>query len=269
VAILEEIQDAQSLLYGRSLLSAQERARLDAFVLPRSRREFLYAHALLRLALSWHAPHVPPARWRFAAAAGGKPIIAGPTSFPALHFNISHTSGVVACVVASEPLVGVDVEWSHRESSTLDVAAGCFAPREVDLLRRLPPQAQRDWFFRLWTLKESYAKARGLGLTLPFDRFWFAFDAGGAVSIELGRGIVDSASHWRFAELQPTPHHRLAIAVGGVNPGRSLGVIEHRWCGPWSSTREPISGASWRDRQRRRGEIPGELSVVRAHPLGR
>jgi 4'-phosphopantetheinyl transferase len=230
LAILDEIQDAASPRYCRSLLSPQERTRLDSIRLERSRREFLYAHALLRLALSWHAPHRAPERWRFAATAGGKPVIAGPTNCPTLHFNLSHTNGVVACVVASEPLLGLDVEWTDHPSSTMDVVAGCFAPPEKELLRRLSPHAQRDWFFRLWTLKESYAKARGLGLALPLDQFWFSRSTADAITIEFGGGIIDTASRWRFAERQPTPQHRLAIAVaGGGDPASPLEVIEHQW----------------------------------------
>ena len=60
--------------------------------------------------------------------------------------------------------IGVDVEditaaeWRHG------LARRFFARAEVAALEALPPQVQHDAFFRFWTLKEAYIKARGLGL---------------------------------------------------------------------------------------------------------
>jgi 4'-phosphopantetheinyl transferase len=144
------------------------------------------------------------------------------------HFNLSHTSGAVACVIAGEPLVGVDVEAMDRAGSTTDIAARFFAPPEVEVLHRLPAAAQRDCFFRFWTLKESYIKARGLGLTLPLDQFWFVPGPGEAIAIDFGPGIVDTPSRWRFVERQPTPQHRLAVAVARQrDEAWELELIEH------------------------------------------
>jgi hypothetical protein len=81
-AMLDEIDDAESRSHCASLLSAEERARCDRFVFERNRREFLYAHALVRLALSSRAPQVAPDQWCFAVGTHGKPTIAGPANAP-------------------------------------------------------------------------------------------------------------------------------------------------------------------------------------------
>ena len=211
-ATLDALDDAEVRPRCDALLSADERARRDRFVFDRHRREYVYAHALVRRALSRHAPEVAPEAWRFVAGSHGRPAVSGPAPVPPLHFNLSHTSGVVACVVAAEPLVGVDVEAMDRGEATA-LAERYFAPPEVEALRRLPLEAQRERFFRYWTLKESYIKARGLGLALPLDQFWFDLAPSGAVTIAFGPGIADTPSAWRFLERPPTPEHRLAVAL--------------------------------------------------------
>lgn len=226
-ALLDQMDDARALRCCEALLSPDERARQGQFVFERNRREFVYAHALVRLALSRHAPHIAPETWRFSVGRHGKPAVAGPTDAPALYFNLSHTRGLVACVVAAEPVLGVDVESMDRVGHTTEVAARFFASPEVESLSRLPVPAQRDWFFRFWTLKESYIKARGLGLALPLDQFWFLLQPEGPVGIGFGDGIIDTPSRWRFAERRPTPEHRLAVALAlERNEGWTLEVVE-------------------------------------------
>ena len=160
-----------------------------------------------------------PDAWRFSVGAHGRPAIEGPAGAPALHFNLSHTRGLVACAVGREPLLGVDVEAIDRTAASTRIAERFFAPSEVDALRRLPPEEQRERFFRFWTLKESYIKATGLGLSVPLDQFWFALTPSEPVAIEFGARITDDGSRWRFAERQPTPRHRLAVAVGADREG--------------------------------------------------
>jgi 4'-phosphopantetheinyl transferase len=94
------------------------------------------------------------------------------------------------------------------------VAERFFSPLEVDALRRLPDHARRDLFFRYWTLKESYIKARGPGLAIPLDAFWFTFDRGIEAGVVCSRGYTTVPVRWRFVEIRPTVRHRLAVAVG-------------------------------------------------------
>src|SRR5690606_33310169 len=106
----------------------------------------------------------------------------GQTDVP-LVFNLSHTDGLIACAVSRGREVGVDVEWLDRRGGDIDVADRFFSRYEVQALYAQPPERRRDRFFRYWTLKESYIKARGMGLALPLDRFSFELDRGGAITI--------------------------------------------------------------------------------------
>lgn len=201
-----------------ALLDEGERERMGRFVFEKDRRLYLAAHALVRRALSRRAP-VDPAAWRFAAEDGGRPVIAGPAPVPPLRFNLSHCAGLVACAIAEGRDVGVDVE--PLAEVPRDLIDRICAPAEAAALRALPPAAQPERFFTLWTLKEAYVKARGLGLALPVEEACFELGAPGAPGapdadaprFRPGPALDDDPAAWLFVRLRPTPAHCAAVAI--------------------------------------------------------
>ncbi|HUQ06603.1 MAG TPA: 4'-phosphopantetheinyl transferase superfamily protein [Kofleriaceae bacterium] len=197
------------------LLSADERARHDRFHFDRDRHVYRVAHALLRTTLSRYAP-IAPSDWRFVTTSHGRPELVPGTCKVPLRFNISHTRGLVACAVTLEREVGVDVEAADRADDPLDSMEPYFAPREIASLRRLPSAAaQRARFFTLWTLKEAYIKARGLGLEIPLHQFAFDIppDPESPAAVAFTPPLVDDPMSWYFARLQPAEDHFLACAA--------------------------------------------------------
>lgn len=193
----------------RALLSDDERERLERFRFDEDRLAFLTAHALLRMALSRHAA-VSPEAWTFQAGPYGQPSIAAPRC--GLCFSLSHTRGLVACAVAADRPLGIDVEDASRRAP-LEVAERYFAPGERRDIGAAPPHEQARRFFEYWTLKEAYAKALGLGLQLPFDRFELRREGTGWRVTALDPAPGDAgAGFWLHA--WSTPTHQAALAVG-------------------------------------------------------
>ncbi len=118
----------------------------------------------------------------------------------------------MACAVSVGREVGVDVERIDRQL-VHDVAERFFSEREVADLRALPIDEQETVFFDYWTLKESYIKARGLGLALPLGQFTFLRTPGRAPSIAFAPELHDDPTSWQFAQFWPTSEHRMAVAV--------------------------------------------------------
>src|SRR6185295_18612851 len=114
-----------------------------------------------------HYAAVDPTAWQFARNRRGRPEISGPLGVAPLRFNLSNTAGLIACLVTLGVDVGVDVEDTHRRGETVRIANRFFSASEVAALEALPPERQRQRFFEYWTLKESYIKARGMGLAIP------------------------------------------------------------------------------------------------------
>jgi 4'-phosphopantetheinyl transferase len=193
------------------LLAATERARCARFRIAGARHEYLVAHALLRFTLSRYAG-VDPSHWMFSTTARGRPEIAVPRGLR-LRFNLSHTSRQVACAVTRERSIGIDVEDIARPLDHAAIAHRFFSSGEVHALRAIPSATRVQRFFELWTLKEAYLKARGIGLSLPLDRFSFETSGPRPVMTILDPALHDEAGRWQFAILQPTPRHVLAVAV--------------------------------------------------------
>jgi len=197
----------------RGWMTQDERERGARFVFEHLRRDFAITRGLVRSTLSRYAP-VAPAEWRFEANAYGRPHVVAPAAGADLHFNISHTRDFIVCAVAERYGIGVDVEDVTRKTETVAIADRFFSPSEFQELRRLPADRQRERFFHYWTLKESYIKARGMGLSLPLDQFSFHFDASdGPIHISFGEAIRDQPDRWQFALFRPTADHQLAVAV--------------------------------------------------------
>jgi 4'-phosphopantetheinyl transferase len=204
------------------LLDEGETARLGRFRVEVDRTTYLVAHALLRSVLSVHAP-ADPRSWRFAAGPHGKPSVAAPSEHRDISFNLSHARGRVAVAVALGREVGVDVEDAARAGALEDLADRYLSPVEVCALRALHPKARRERFLACWTLKESYLKARGTGLSLPLSALTFHLDEGPAVRATFDPSTRDDPARWAFALLAPGPGHPAAVAIQR-EPGEELAV---------------------------------------------
>jgi len=171
----------------------------------------------LRRTLSRHAA-VAPHDWRFVSDAHGRPFVDTRGGHPAIAFNLSHTRGLAACAVSGAAEIGVDVEEMRPSVGLLEVARHNFAPAEqADLRAAGDEAAMRRHFYALWTLKESYIKARSLGLSLPLQKFAFAWgDA--RIDLTIDAALGDAAADWWFALAAPSPEHRLAVALRTPGP---------------------------------------------------
>lgn len=98
----------------------------------------------------------------------------GPKGKPSLkngkdkYFNITHSGDWVVCGV-SDTEIGVDIEL--LKSARMNVADRFFTTTEVDKLNSLTEKERDDYFYLLWTVKESYLKYLGTGLTKPLNSF--------------------------------------------------------------------------------------------------
>src|SRR4051812_15367218 len=105
----DRVQDAGLLAAYHRLMSPDEAAQQARFYFPENRHEYLLTRALVRSAL-WRYEPVAPEAWTFVRNQYGCPQIAGPAGATALRFNLSNTRGLIACLVAKDIDVGVDVE---------------------------------------------------------------------------------------------------------------------------------------------------------------
>ncbi|MGE4559572.1 MAG: 4'-phosphopantetheinyl transferase superfamily protein [Desulfobulbus sp.] len=116
----------------------------------------LLAHAVRRIDPACTLPPRP------SRGANGKPFL---PDLPHFHFSLAHSGKWAVCAVADHP-VGVDIEPLPSMADVVDVARRCFTQIELRHLFSLPESDRPSAFCTLWTIKESYMKATGLGFQI-------------------------------------------------------------------------------------------------------
>jgi len=167
---------------------------------------------------------VPESAWSFAANAHGKPFVRSPVSDTDLRFNLAHSEVLVACAVCRGAEIGIDAESPGRRSDALDLAARYFSDSEVRSLEALGDDQRHARFLELWTLKEAYVNAMGVGLSHPLNTV--VFDLSRPSSIRCDAEGSD-ASKWQFALYAPTANHRMAVAIAATTGTRRIATWGH------------------------------------------
>jgi 4'-phosphopantetheinyl transferase len=209
----EQIRDPQLLSKYHALMNETERKQQKRFYFERHRHQYLITRALLRTVLSFYVNEIPPENWQFDKNQYGKPYIGNSSIGLPLQFNLSHTDRLAVLAVTANNEVGVDVEYVHRRGKTVELADSFFSPTEVAQLFALPMEKQRKRFFELWTLKEAYIKACGMGLSIPLDHFSYSFPGRGEIAISFEQDRDDNPEKWRFWHVCPNDIHKVSVAL--------------------------------------------------------
>ena len=203
----EDLLTEATALACASLLSEDERKRWQTVRFDRHRREFLTTRTLVRTALSHHYPIAPEA-WRFETNAHGKPRVDPDCG---LRFNLSNSPDMVVCLISHESDVGVDVEPYEHAEKIAELAPGVLSQVELTQLEALRGPERLERALSLWTLKEAYIKATGLGLSQPLNQFSFLFGGAEGIRLEMDPTPSDRPKqNWRFC-LVEHGRHRIAL----------------------------------------------------------
>jgi 4'-phosphopantetheinyl transferase len=203
-------------------LSPDDRQRVQRMRFPEGQQEQRMTRALARHALSHYLPELKPADWRFESSELGRPSVARdmPAEARRLQFNLGHSDGLVVMAVGLMPELGVDVE-RITEDVPLEVARRYFSTREIAALDALPDADKPRRFQRLWTLKESYLKAVGTGISGGLGSMTFHFDESG---VRFERDGDEEAARWQFREITVDDRYRVAVACLCRDTGATLQV---------------------------------------------
>jgi 4'-phosphopantetheinyl transferase len=251
----DEVHDSLLEDYRR-VLSHDERMKEERFQFAADRRRHVITRALVRTVLSRYAG-VPAEEWRFSCNAYGRPEIAASASAVPLAFNVAHSKGLIICGVSRARAIGVDTENVCGNRAPLSVARFCFSPLEVGALEALPRAAQHARFFEYWTLKESYIKALGKGLSMPLDLFSFDLEVPGRVGISFHHPLDDDPAQWRFWVFKPSTAHVVAVCARHATGEPELRLRV------WETLPTIEAGAATASRLRNRDQRARE---VRIHP---
>lgn len=204
------------------LLSVDEHKRANRFHNSVQGGRFAVARAILRLLLSKYLGSGPE-EITFSYSPTGKPFVADCD----IKFNLAHSEGTAAYAFTINQEVGIDLERVRTEFPSIEVARGFFAPEELRGLLALSEPDLRTVFYRCWTRKEAYSKARGFGLSRPLDSFSvLVHPVDGCFLCADDRDPV-APDRWRLLDLPEIDGFAGAIAIE-CPPGRTAPFLRFR-----------------------------------------
>ncbi len=178
---------------NRHYLSADENERAAKF--KRGGEDYINTRIFMRQVLAQYT-HQEPHQLIFDRNPYGKPFLRHSN----IQFNLSHSRQWALLAVGIDCDLGVDVESTSDRRSILNIAQHYFHPDEIaDLDKITDEETQKNYFFRLWTLKESFVKALGTGLSTGLDKMRFAIDSHHQITASFSPELqITTPQHWQF-----------------------------------------------------------------------
>jgi 4'-phosphopantetheinyl transferase len=211
---IDTSRPAEPLEALKRYLDPDERRRAERFVREADRRKFVVSHAALRIILGQYLG-VPPDQVETAAGPGGKPQLIASSPLPLLRFNLSHSEERALVGVAYDQEVGVDVEHVRPLTDAAHLVARCFSAGEQSAWQSLPLNERLPAFFRCWTRKEAYLKARGVGLSAGLDHFEVSLAPGEPARILSINDSTTSPAQWPIGDVPGDEGYMAAYVVEG------------------------------------------------------
>ncbi|GFN32185.1 4'-phosphopantetheinyl transferase family protein [Paenibacillus xylaniclasticus] len=191
------------------LLDEEEKGVYASYLVESKKLEFIIGRILIKTVMST-SMGCRPEEIVLKKNAYGKPFVEGAK----MNFNVSHTSGIVACAFSKWP-IGLDVE--RMVPPPYMVMDKAFVSDEMDYVDRQPTeQLKREAFYSIWTRKEAILKALGKGF---------------AISPTTVKVPVDGSDNWRgeyqLMSFQFHTEYMLSWALKAASPSSSFRFQEY------------------------------------------
>ena len=195
------------------VLSENERKKALAFIFLEDRNSYITAHALLRTSLSLHF-RVSPSDWIFRNSQLGKPKQVNLSN--KVHFNLSRTREMVCCVLSSAP-VGIDIESFDALDNCKDFILILDA-KEANAIKPLSESEKRLHAIIYWTLKESFLKGMGVGISGLSNGSWFRIsEIDKRIELQDGGTQNHNSRRWRFTTFLVDCSHVISVSIHPKN----------------------------------------------------
>jgi 4'-phosphopantetheinyl transferase len=139
----------------------------------------------------------------FSYSLYGKPYAEGLGN---VHFNIAHSGEYIVCAISNRE-VGIDIE--QQIPGPFRDVADLFSIEEKQILYSQPLHLQQEFFYSLWTLKESYIKQTEEGLSRSLNSFSIKL-TGDNISLEIGEKTLSNLS---FKQYDVDVNYKMAVCA--------------------------------------------------------
>lgn len=200
---------SQNTEFYESFLSPFEINKAAKFRFKKDRKTSIFTRGALRM-LSSSYLNLDANKIDFKYGEYGKPQYGFDTS---INFNVSHSGSYIVIAFVKNSDIGVDIEKIKIDFDLLKIADNFFSADEVDTLRRLSKNEQVCGFYRCWTRKESFIKAKSLGLTFPLASFTVSLEDNYAALLKTDWNPLE-VGDWNLFSFRPHKNYVGALTVG-------------------------------------------------------
>ena len=194
------------------ILSSDEIQKAARFLRTEDRTRYVVAHGFLRKLLGKYL-EMEPTALSFITNGFGKPALAQSYARQPLCFNFAHSGDVILCAVTTGRQVGVDVEAIKSSLDVMELARAQFADEVFTGLGSLSSDERQEAFFRVWTRKEAFLKARGDGLQFGLNRFAVSVKPDPAPILSWVDGDPAASKNWSIIDIGIGYGYVAALAV--------------------------------------------------------
>ncbi|WP_340123345.1 4'-phosphopantetheinyl transferase family protein [Methylobacter svalbardensis] len=207
------------------LLDTNEQGKALRFVQAIHGRRYVASHGKLRLILAGYLG-IAAETITYAPQAFGKPVIVVDGLEHDIQFNLAHSGDKMLVAVGLDGRIGVDIEVWNNSVDCASIACLCFTEAERNFWGGLPASRKDEFFYRLWTRKESFVKAIGVGLGLDVSKV-VSTPAGVARFLSVPEGY-GPAGDWALVDLDVGRGISAALTVPAkCYTGIELKRLEH------------------------------------------
>jgi 4'-phosphopantetheinyl transferase len=203
-------QDARMIANLTALLSPDECQRASRYHRIIDRVRFIVGRGVLRKIISAYLA-LAPTDLQFTYNEYGKPAVSNDQNNCALNFNLSHSANLALYAVTRGRRIGVDIEYIREDFATLTIAERFFSSEEVKALKSLPADLRTRGFFNCWSRKESFIKAKGMGVSYPLDRFTVSLAPDDPPALLKVDDDEQEAKRWTMYELKSGTGYAAAL----------------------------------------------------------
>lgn len=211
-----------------SLLSEKEQLRFERYRPLTKKAEFIASRLLLRHLLKTYTEcdisqieAIPDDMGRPFWIENGEKID--------LFFSLSHTKNMICCALSHNKEIGCDIESLQPRKYQEKLTEQVFSKKEQAFYKELPTATRSEFFYRSWTLKESFIKALGQGLRIPLTSLSFTYRATDhEVFIVSPKHLGNNWTtvSYGFQSSLPVPGYALGIAT--PTPSATINILDAR-----------------------------------------
>ena len=194
-----------------NLLSLEEQKKSNTFKFIKGQNQFIISRGILKI-LSAAYLNIDIENIVFKYGKYGKPDYAFNSN---LKFNISHSGNLAIIGFVRYFDIGADIENIKYKFNILDISNNFFSNLEIESLKKLPTEKQTKGFYRCWTRKESFIKAKAKGLSFPLDSFSVSIDSDEKAELLETKWDKKEKELWKLFSFSPKENYIGAVSVKG------------------------------------------------------